>query len=38
MAVLTLYGMGDNERGQLGERWQGWWSTLYPAPPQVGTD
>jgi uncharacterized protein YndB with AHSA1/START domain len=38
MAVLTLYGLGDDERERLGERWQDWWSALYPAPPQAGTD
>ncbi|GAA0957787.1 hypothetical protein GCM10009554_68980 [Kribbella koreensis] len=38
MAVLTLYDLGDNEREQLGERWQAWWSTRYPAPPQPDND
>jgi uncharacterized protein YndB with AHSA1/START domain len=38
MAVLTLYDLGDNEREQLGERWQDWWATSYPAPPQTDTD
>jgi uncharacterized protein YndB with AHSA1/START domain len=38
MAVLTLYGVGDDEREQLGERWQDWWSTRYSSPDQTGTN
>jgi uncharacterized protein YndB with AHSA1/START domain len=38
MAVLSLYGLGDNERERLGARWQDWWSTRYPTPPEAGTD
>lgn len=35
MAVLTLYGFGDDERSATDQRWQEWWSARYP-PPELG--
>lgn len=32
MAVLTLYGFGDDERSATDQRWQEWWSARYPSP------
>jgi uncharacterized protein YndB with AHSA1/START domain len=38
MAVLTTYGLPDDELADLTERWTNWWSAHYPAPPAPDAD
>jgi hypothetical protein len=37
MAVLTFYGVDDEELAAVGGRWEEWWTPLYPPQAPTGS-